>query len=252
MIKKNQDFLGKKCLSALRDCLKLKPNQPDHDYVSAPFQTDVRFVFQGFEADDIKKCKGFTNSIRSLLVDNILKNMIFDETNEDDDVTLKNVLKDVIESAATTKIAHKPTEQKILSTLANKLIETPKGIRNPNIDNFKRQKAKQSIFFSGLPYMLDKKYFDDAFILHDESGGTKVLHEIMVAMMMQEEELFEISENSEFLNVELLNTLDQQNDEINENKEKSADVDAREQLDRKWASLKNVFSFQPLWLVRET
>ena len=136
-------------MNALRDCLKLKPNQPDHDYVSAPFQTDIRFVFQGFEADDIKNCKGFKNSIRSMLVDNILKNMNFDETNndnEDDDVNLKNFLRDVIESAATAKRAPQP-QFNVLTTLATKL-------RNPNDDNVIKQKAKHSILFSGLPYML--------------------------------------------------------------------------------------------------
>ena len=72
----------------------------------------------------------------------------------------------------------------------------------------------------------------------------------MVSMMMQEEE-FEISENNEFLNVELLNSLDEEIYKINEKNNTTTDCDMREKLDKKWASLKRVFSFQPLWLIRD-
>lgn len=52
------------------------------DYVSAPFEADIRFIFKGFEKE-ISKCKGFANSVRCLLVDSILKTMNFDIYDED-------------------------------------------------------------------------------------------------------------------------------------------------------------------------
>ena len=52
-----------------------------NNYVSAPFQTDISFIFQGFDVE-IENCEGFKNSIRCLLVDNILKTMNFDESSE--------------------------------------------------------------------------------------------------------------------------------------------------------------------------
>lgn len=63
------------------------------DFVSAPFQTDIKFIYKGFE-NDIKKCKGFSNTLRCLLVDNILKNMNFDASTEEEEVNLKDELRD--------------------------------------------------------------------------------------------------------------------------------------------------------------
>ena len=42
--------------------------------VCAPFQKDIRYIFKNFE-EDVVKCVGFDNSIRSLLVHNILANI---------------------------------------------------------------------------------------------------------------------------------------------------------------------------------
>jgi hypothetical protein len=42
--------------------------------ICAPFQKDIFYIFENFE-ENIEKSKGFTNTIRSLLVENILNHI---------------------------------------------------------------------------------------------------------------------------------------------------------------------------------
>lgn len=152
--------------------------------------------------------------------------MNFDSTTEEDEVPLKDVLRNVIDSVALDKVS----QPNILSTVAKRL-PTEKKLSDKN---------KFSVLFSGLPFMLDKKYFDDAFILHDESGGTKQLHDIMFQMMVFEEEFYDKE------NVEQLNSLEEETVTIRSEKAiaDSSAIDMREELDEKWASLKRIFTFQ--------
>ena len=97
------------------------------------------------------------------------------------------------------------------------------------------------IFYSGLPYMLNKDYFEDAFMLHDESEKTKEFNKMMEEMMKDEENNNENSEHMDAMQ------------SINNNKKKidtKTAKDARSVLEYKRASLKNMFSFQPLFLIR--
>jgi hypothetical protein len=59
---------------------------------------------------------------------------------------------------------------------------TQKMISNHVIQGINR-KGNNSVFVAGLTYILDKNYFDDAFILHVESEGHKQFSEIIFNLM---------------------------------------------------------------------
>ena len=201
----------------------MNPKKSSTDYISAPFEADIKFIFEGFEVET-RNCKGFTNSVRSLLVDNILKNMNFNDSNENetnDEQPFKDTLRNAIQAMA-------------FGQTANPMTLAAKRLMEKNGASIK----KDLITFSGLPYMLEKKYFDEAFILHDESVGTKQLNEIMLHMMLDDS--FNNTENAEML------------DYLNKHQtKKKKGLDMRAKLDQKWASLKNIFRYQPLWTVRD-
>ncbi len=54
----------------------LEKSRPNESALYAPFQKDIRYIFQNFE-EDFENSIGFTSSIRSLLVNNILNNLNF-------------------------------------------------------------------------------------------------------------------------------------------------------------------------------
>ena len=110
---------------------------------SAPFQTNIRFLFEGFNKD-ISKCKGFKISLRNLLVDNILKTMMFDTSSNFECV--------------------KPIDESEKSY--QERLKKPKSDESSNSQE------------AGLPYMLENKFFNDAFLLHEENDD-KLFKEMM-------------------------------------------------------------------------
>ena len=223
------------CLTKLKKCFKIASKKEGVDYVSAAFQTDIRFIFAGFE-QDLKKCKGFTSPIRSLLVDNILKNMSFDVFNENEEESLKDTLRNrmLASEAAERMVGTLSGKNKndVMATVAQKL-----NLRRGTDGAFEESAkvSKKLLTFSGLPYMLDKKYFEDAFVLHEESSGLKQLNEIMIHMM-QDDAYDEVED------VKIFEDLSQK---------RTSNSDTRSKLDSYWAQPKNMFKFQPLWLIRD-
>lgn len=74
------------------DRRELKENK-----VCAPFAKDIRYIFQNFE-EDITKSKGFTNTIRSLLVNNILENINMNFKIKSEENVNEFISKDIIEA----------------------------------------------------------------------------------------------------------------------------------------------------------
>ena len=213
-------------LTTLKNCLKIPRQKVDQKKASAPFQADIKFIFEGFNLD-IKKCKGFKNSIRSLLVDNILKNMKFDASTDDDQVEENNVMQDIIDLAIDDEdsesykerlaiVNQKIVKGNISQTVEKKNKNNENKEKDPNLDN-----EFNSTTLSGLPYMLEKKHFKNAFILHEESDSNKFLKEIMVNLKWNK---------SKILIQDLKN--------MSAKKEKD---NSRQLLDASWASLKKAF-----------
>lgn len=82
--------------------------------------------------------------------------------------------------------------------------------------------------------MLSKEYFNDAFILHDQT--------------------FKFTKTNEYL-LHFLNSKQKNKRENSTKKEinvnnSSISRDIRNELNEKWASFKNIFKYQPLWMIR--
>lgn len=203
-------------------CVNVAPDE--YDYSSAPFEEDVKFLFRDFEIEN-SKCKGFSDATRSLLVDNILKNMMFDpKDDEDDDDDVPKLHKNI-----------KPMRTNntdLISRVQEKLIEKNLIPGNEDLDG-------KSIY-SGLPYMLEKEYFNEAFILHEESNSAKEFNKVL-------EKLIQETPDDQIDRADLLQYLDE-----SKKAEENLDAnDARSKLTQTWSSMKNIFRLQPLWNIRE-
>ena len=113
----------------------------------------------------------------------------------------------------------------ITSKLKQKLIEKKLIPVNDEDDESDR------ILYPGLPYMLEKKYFIDSFILHEESDATEELNKMLQKLS---EEVSDSSEHNELKKY------------IEENKDDEEDIvlDARTKLTLSWGSMRNSFRFQ--------
>jgi hypothetical protein len=101
------------------------------------------------------------------------------------------------------------------------------------------RKENNSVFVAGLAYMLDKKYFDDAFMLHVESEGHKQFDEIIFNLM--QDDTYETSE--------IIKELDTYDNSDNIKNDENNDI--RTILDKSWANFGNLFKYQPLKKVRD-
>ena len=190
----------------------------------APFEADIKFIFEGFEVET-EKCNGFNNKMRSLLVDNILKTMPFNPSSPIGEV---NILADLFKSFNAQKI-DASNNSNFLSKVTQKLL-----LKNMTLGLDKL--GNNSMTFPGLPYMIQNKYFDEAFILHEESEGHVLFSEIIVHLMT--DKTYDTSE--------YIQELEKNNNLLFQNNK----IDPRTLLDRSWASLINLFEFQPLSLIR--
>ena len=192
--------------------------------MSAPFQIDIKFLFEGFDFD-IKNCKGFENPIRSMLVDNILKNMTFDTSSENQNHVYKDVLLNVIETVA--------IKNKSLPYNVKKLVESfiPKTIAKRSEEDIEEDQPVKNVTYTGLSHMIEKGYFEDAFILHRESEK------------YQNEFLLHAMKTGQIDNPDTLELLEKK-------KNQSLELDRRLELSKQWASFKNVLKTQPLLNVR--
>jgi hypothetical protein len=204
------------------------PKRNEKVSICAPFETDIKFIFEGFN-DEISKCSIFSNTVRSLLVDNILKNLRFDPQNEeqiyDDDFEED----EEGESAVENKLSN--IANKRFSKLAQKMLHKNLGIGN-----------NANMIHAGLPFMLDKKYFNDAYILHEENDGYKKLGQI----------LLHLSQDGQAYNtIEIVKEIEQNEKNTQSLNEAKSLSDTRSRLDYSWAGFINLFKFQPLKSVRD-
>ena len=195
-----------------------------NDNVSASFQLDVKFVFECFDVDT-NNSTGFKNTIRMHLVDNILKNMSFDPIFDVDiDFNDKELTQENLKIYEDSRL----DESNIIHNLKEKLVEK-KLIRGYEKDE------KNTILFSGLPYMLDKEYFNNAFILHDESENIKDFNQILLEMLNHDSKSAQTDMMPNLLQRKTINSKD----------------DSRLQLNNKWARFANIFKSQPKDLIKE-
>ena len=220
-------------MKPLKSWLNQSSSGLKNDSFTAPFDIDIKFIFEDFEVEN-KNCKGFSNAIRSLLVDNILRNMSFDPKNDQEvipEVVLQNpVLKTLLAPA----VEELNSNENLLSKLKQKLIEK-KIIEGIVCDD--QEVDKDTILFPGLHYMLEYKYFSDAFIMHDETNQPKEFDKMIFEMTRQHA-------TNDANHLELLKS-------IAENKKEDSILDTRLMLGKTWAGMRNVFRFQPLWHVQD-
>jgi hypothetical protein len=198
----------------------------EHDYISAPFKKDVRFIFKGFEAD-IDKCQGFRDATRSLIVDHILRNMNFnpEENGEDDNVIdtakkLTSGIKDSIDASDATTYMKQFVARKL------------------NLE----EDEQSTLLYPGLSYMLDKEYFNEAFILHDEGDASEEFNQVLTKLIDEISNEKDKKEMQRFLE-------DRKKRAKQEEKDNPSD-DPRTKLTQSWAHIKNIFKNQPLFDIR--
>ena len=181
------------------------------------YDPSIRFMFEGI--DDMEKYPNgpFSNTIRSLLVDNILKNISYLSENEKMKLKLGNTIKNIIDNNANTHETEPENHGKKALAQTIKVFD--------NINSYK-----------GLPYMLKKKYFEDAFILHDETTHKQHLRQFFNYIDKQNLANEPISAENVYENLISF--------------ENSGTVDIRKDLFMKWASFKNIFKYQPMWDIR--
>ncbi len=218
------------CLKPVRQWLN-QSSSGHQDFLTAPFEIEIKFIFEDFEMEN-KDCKGFSNAIRSLLVDNILRNLSFDPQNDQDiipEVVLNN---SVLKTLLAPNVTQPNSNVNILSKLKQKLVEKKivEGIVYDDEDD-----NKDTILYSGLHYMLENEYFNDAFILHDETNEE---FDKIISEMTQENASHDAN------HLELLKSLSENK------KEEGPSFDTRLMLSKNWAGIKNVFRFQPLWHIQ--
>jgi len=87
----------------------------------------------------------------------------------------------------------------------------------------------------GLPYMLDHKYIDDAFILHDQTTDESHLKNVFNFMnqSLKDNEL-----GNDFINNYMATVRSMKKE------------DKRKKLNDKWAKFRNFFRLQPMWDIR--
>ena len=124
----------------------------------------------------------------------------------------------------------------------NELFEVSQKMILKNVIKGLDRKEKNSVFSAGLSYMLSNKFFDAAFMLHNESEGHIQFNEIIFNLM--QDDTYEISE--------LIQELDSYDNSNNINNDETAqNTDVRSILDKYWAGFKNIFKYQPLTKIRD-
>jgi hypothetical protein len=189
-------------------CFKFKGQEKN---ISFPFQVATKFIFDGFENDRVP----FSNTIRSLLVDSILNSLKF---------VAKSEMKDL----------KKLGFQKALEISLNSQNKSESDNKDPEYGAFKKEFLKTQ---QGLPFMLNQKYFDDAFVLHDRTKFYPHLEKMLTKMKKNEVDYYSS------LVGDILAKDKSSESQISEDKRKILQV--------KWASFKNIYKFQPFNLIRD-
>ena len=168
---------------------KLSAQNSEKKETNVTFRKEMKYLFKGFNNETKEPNNGFENSIRSLLVENILETMVFDQINEN------------FEQSLFESLEFFPQLDKLKENGETAILKGRK-----NLDQC-----------WALPFMLKKNYFKDAFILHEEeTDKTSFYKECLVTMLKNPEdysnEAFEkinnLSKNNELKNTDSRNELD--------------------------------------------
>ena len=127
-------------------CVNLKSDEEEKDCISAPFNKEIRFIFQGFETDT-DNCQGFRDATRSLIVDNILRNMNFNPQENGEDESIIDTAKQIL-SGLKSSVDPSDASSYMKMFVAKKL----------NLE----KDEQNTLLYPGLPYMLG--YFN---LFHD-------------------------------------------------------------------------------------
>lgn len=185
-------------------------------------------MFEGIDDDE----KGpFNNTTRMLLVDHILKNLTFStdriraKFNYDDcirEIVYKNLTSDKQLAAA-------------FRTGGTTSGHDKHGFNANLLSNFfvHEHYSDSKTLYRGLPYMLDKTYFHDAFVLHEETSH----HMYLKYLTKRRKNVFILP----FPAVQ----------RVLESIRASEKTDYRTILQNTWASFRNLLKYQPLWEVRD-
>ena len=207
-------------------CYDISSKKEKFKYASAPFQTDIKFIFEGFDVD-IKNCTGFEKSTRSLLVHNILQKMIFDESNEDCNIG-DNVLISLLESVISKQTYAGSEYDRKRSLIIDKKLKL-QNLLQYNDDNYFNNELR----YTALPYMLKNKYFNDSFILHEQSSQhSNAFNDIIFHMIKNQPDFSKYA-------LVLFQSLKEP-----KKIEKTIFLDTRKDLDDNWARIKNIFRTQ--------
>jgi hypothetical protein len=122
--------------------------------LSAEFERSIKYLFDVFDERNTRE--PFSNTIRSLLVDNILRHFSF-----------------------------KQIKNKYHSFRRNR------DDGDALSEDFKNFRSSQVRKFAGLPYMLSEGYFDDALVLHDRTNHLLTLGELVQSVGRDDMEHFE-------------------------------------------------------------
>jgi hypothetical protein len=154
-----------------------------------------------------------------LLVDYILKDLSFAHNN----IRTKNSKKGLV-----GMITNLPENTfQTINDKARNLFKNDSSSDDSQID----QKEKK--IYEGLPYMLNQGYFDDAFILHEQSTHNLNLQLVVEAV------------NKHIFDRKDMNIIDS----LSTNSDLIYD-DNRKELHYRWAKLTNIFRFQPMMAIR--
>ena len=123
--------------------------------------------------------------------------------------------------------------QKALETTLNSQNKSELDSKDPEYGAFKKEFLKTQ---QGLPFMLNQKYFDDAFVLHDRTKFYPHLEKMLTKMKKSEVDYYSSLIGDIFAK-------DKSESQISEDKRKI--------LQDKWASFKNIHKFQPFNLIRD-
>jgi len=214
----------------------LKKDNSGVGIVSTEFDETLKGFFEGFDEKQSKGDPGpFSSTIRSLLVDNILKNLTF----------LKKKPANLNDKTKTTSTSNKnPNVNESVNTLETNPNKTVMDKFSKRHINEFHNKKKMFNFNSksGLPYMLEEKYFDDALILHDQTNHYVYIQQIIESLDNQQDD-------DDVLTEEDFNSLSLKPKTAENNQTYKGDI--RKELHQKWASLKAFYRLQPIHLIRQ-
>lgn len=185
--------------------------------LSTVFDPTIKHMYVGINDEKHFPMGPLSNNTRMILVENMLNNVTFLNNSE------------ILKQKTEEKIKEIIMKNKYDMTNGNREEPTPILAKSANFQAVDQDDKLQAC--KGLMFMIDEKYFDDAFVIHDES-----VKEI------------------KFLNglIDYVNENDSESSEkVNKIVVDGIECQGREHLKSNWASMKKVFHFQPLWEMKD-